>query len=150
MNFNISIKNDCCILSDFIKEVLEKTKCIKFMRDPTRGGIATVLNEISDKYKVGIDIEEDKIPINKDINSLCKILGLDPLYLANEGKVIIVAAKEESEKIVEIMKNHKYGKSTCVIGSINGNKEPRVYLETKIGEKRMINKLIGDMLPRIC
>lgn len=150
MNFNDSLKSDCCILSDFIKNILDKTKGVKFMRDPTRGGIATVLNEISDKYKVSIKIKEVSIPTNQEVNSLCKILGLDPLYLANEGKVLMIAAEEYSEKIVEIMRRYEQGRNACIIGSITGDKQSQVLLETKIGGKRIINKLIRDILPRIC
>ena len=120
------------------------------MRDPTRGGIATVLNEICDRYDVGININEEDIPIQKEVKSLCKMMGLDPLYLANEGKVILIADKEASKKIVEIMQSFDKGKQACIIGSINKSEEAQVYMKTQIGGKRIINKLIGDNLPRLC
>ncbi|MGM0410879.1 MAG: hydrogenase expression/formation protein HypE [Bacillota bacterium] len=150
LNFDIPLKSDCCILTDLIKKVMDESRGIKFMRDPTRGGIATVLNEISEKYNLNIQIDEEKILIKKEVKSLCRILGIDPLYLANEGKVLIIADEKESDRIVDIMKTHKYGQNSCVIGSITGNENSMVYVNTKIGGKRIINKLIGDMLPRIC
>jgi len=150
MSFKTSIKSDCCILSNFIRKVLNRTEGIKFMRDPTRGGIATVLNEICDRYDVGININEEDIPFQKEVKSLCKMMGLDPLYLANEGKVILIVDEEKSEKIVEIMQFFEKGKQACIIGSINQSEEGQVCMKTKIGGKRIINKLIGNNLPRIC
>ncbi len=150
LKFDTPLKSDCCILTGLIKKVMEESRGIKFMRDPTRGGIATVLNEISEKYNLNIQIDEEKIVIKKEVKSLCRILGVDPLYLANEGKVLIIADEKESDRIVDIMKSHKYGKNSSVIGSITGDENSMVYVNTKIGGKRIINKLIGDMLPRIC
>lgn len=150
IDFETDIKSDCCVLTELVNTVLTNSEGVKFMRDPTRGGIATVLNEIADKYNVAINIKEENIPIKREVKSLCNILGLDPLYLANEGKVVIIADKEESKRIVEIMKQNKYGRNSCIIGTINNNKDSSVTLKTKIGGERIINKLIGDMLPRLC
>lgn len=150
MDFSTSIKSDCCTLSDLIVTLLSETNGIKFMRDPTRGGMATVLNEIATRYNVGIEIEEEKVPLGDEIKSLCKILGLDPLYLANEGKVLIIADREKSEKIVDIMRRHPYGRNSSIIGTIVDNNDQQVYLKTRIGGKRIITKLMHDMLPRIC
>ncbi|MFN3699375.1 MAG: AIR synthase-related protein, partial [Dictyoglomus sp.] len=122
---------------------------IKFMRDPTRGGVAGVLNEIAQKYSVEIEIEEEKIPIKPWVRSASEILGIDPLYSANEGKVIIIASRKDEDKIMSFLKNHPLGKDAEIIGEIKG-KGNRVYLKTKLGTRRILDPLKRDLLPRIC
>lgn len=143
------VKSDLAPLNSLTVPLLSLSKGIKFMRDPTRGGVAGVLNEISQKYNVEIEIDEEKLPIKDWVKSASEILGIDPLYSANEGKVIIIANKKEADKIMEFLKNHPLGKESKIIGEIKG-KGNRVYLRTKIGTRRILDPLKRDLLPRIC
>ena len=120
------------------------------MRDPTRGGIATVLNELVQEKPYGIEIAESKIPVSPEVRSMCEILGYDPLYIANEGKVVIVAGEQDSEKILQIMKQEKHGKKSRIIGHITEEHPGKVILKTRTGGKRIIDIMTGDQLPRIC
>ncbi len=143
------VKSDLAPLNKLILPLLDKFDSIKFLRDPTRGGVATVLNEISRKNKVEIEIWEEEIPIKSWVKDASNILGIDPLYAANEGKVLIVARREDGEKILEFLKNNPLGKDSKIIGEIKGEGE-RVYLKTEIGTKRILDILKKDILPRIC
>jgi hydrogenase expression/formation protein HypE len=143
------VKSDLAPLNKLILPLLDNFDSIKFLRDPTRGGVATVLNEISRKNKVEIEIWEEEIPIKSWVKDASNILGIDPLYAANEGKVLIVAKREDGEKILEFLKNNPLGKDSKIIGEIKGEGE-RVYLKTEIGTKRILDTLKKDILPRIC
>ncbi len=143
------VKSDLAPLNTLIIPLLDNFNSIKFLRDPTRGGVATVLNEISNRYKVEIEIWEEEIPIKSWVKEASNILGIDPLYAANEGKVIIVADRKDGEKILEFLKKNSFGKDAKIIGEIKENGE-RVYLKTEIGTKRILDTLKKDILPRIC
>jgi hydrogenase expression/formation protein HypE len=143
------VKSDLAPLNKLILPLLDNFDSIKFLRDPTRGGVATVLNEISRKNRVEIEIREEEIPIKSWVKDASNILGIDPLYAANEGKVLIVAKREDGEKILEFLKNNPLGKDSKIIGEIKGEGE-RVYLKTEIGTKRILDILKKDILPRIC
>jgi hydrogenase expression/formation protein HypE len=143
------VKSDLAPLNKLILPLLDNFDSIKFLRDPTRGGVATVLNEISRKNRVEIEIWEEEIPIKSWVKDASNILGIDPLYAANEGKVLIVAKREDGEKILEFLKNNPLGKDSKIIGEIKGEGE-RVYLKTEIGTKRILDTLKKDILPRIC
>ena len=149
-NFKTPVESDCACLNQLIKEVLLQSTSVKFMRDPTRGGIATVLNELTEKMNFGIDIEEEKLPIGKGVRAMCELLGFDPLYIANEGKVILIAGEDEGQKILEIMKKNPLGQQSAIIGKIVNDHPGRVVLKTDGGGKRIIDSLTGDPLPRIC
>ena len=123
---------------------------IKFMRDPTRGGLATVLCEIVENSNVGIKIKEASLPIHENVLSFSEILGLDPLYIANEGKVVAVVAEDKAATILSSMKKNVLGKEAVVIGEITKENKGKVVLETVIGGERIIDRLVGDQLPRIC
>ncbi|HAX62141.1 MAG TPA: hydrogenase expression/formation protein HypE [Elusimicrobia bacterium] len=143
-----NLKSDVAPLNNLVEKMLEVGK-IHTMRDPTRGGLATTLNEIAEQSNVGIELDEKKIPIKKSIKIACEILGLDPLYIANEGKLIAVVKEEDTQKILSAMKKHPLGKNSKIIGKII--KKPKsVYLKTKIGGNRILQMLDGDQLPRIC
>jgi hydrogenase expression/formation protein HypE len=148
-NFKTNIKSDCAPLWDLIESMLI-VGGIKFMRDPTRGGVATVLCEIADNSEIGIKIDEQKLPIHENVSSFSEILGLDPLYIANEGKVIAVATKDKAEAILSNMKKHTLGKEATIIGEITKENKGKVVLETIIGGERIVDRLLGDQLPRIC
>ncbi|MGB9856984.1 MAG: hydrogenase expression/formation protein HypE [Dictyoglomaceae bacterium] len=143
------VKSDLSPLHTLTLPLLSIFSGIKFMRDPTRGGVATVLNEISQKYKVEIEIYEEKLPMKDWVRSASEILGIDPLYSANEGKVLMIISKHEKDKIMEFLKNHPLGRDAQIIGEVIGEGN-RVYLRTKIGTKRILDTLKKDLLPRIC
>jgi hydrogenase expression/formation protein HypE len=149
--FKAQVKSDCAPLYSLI-ELLEKERCrIKMMRDPTRGGLATTLNEIADASNLGIVVEENKIPIQKPVKGVTELLGFDPLYMANEGKIIIIADSRDRNKILRIMKKDQLGKNSAVIGEITNRKYGLgVWLKTKIGSSRPLLQLEGFQIPRIC
>jgi len=149
-NFKTPVKSDCACLNDLIMQVLDYSTSVKFMRDPTRGGVATVLNELTATKKFGIRLDEEALPIGKGVRAMCEILGFDPLYVANEGKVIIVAAEKESRKILEVMRKNKLGKQSAVIGRVVSDHPGKVVLKAETGGSRIIDTLTGDPLPRIC
>lgn len=153
-NFPIEadIKSDCECLNGMINEILENVPCdkIKIMRDPTRGGLATTLNEFVENKNISIEINEEDILVKDEVRAICEITGFDPLYVANEGKIIIVCDSEYTEKILKIMKGHPAGKDSVTIGKVVDADKGNVILNTSIGGKRIIDMLRGDMLPRIC
>ena len=120
------------------------------MRDPTRGGLATTLNEIAQQSKVGIRIIEEQIPIREEVAAACEILGYDPLYVANEGKVVACVAPEDAERVVQVMQRTHYGHEATIIGEVLPEPKARVVMKTRIGGTRIIGMLVGEMLPRIC
>jgi hydrogenase expression/formation protein HypE len=132
-----------------IRQMLDKS-AVKFMRDPTRGGVATVLNELVEKIQLGIEIDETSLPINKGVQAMCELLGFDPLHIANEGKVVIVASENEAESILNALQNHELGKRSAIIGRVVSDHPGRVVLRNETGGRRIIDSLSGDLLPRIC
>ncbi len=149
-NFKYPVTSDCASLNQLIKEVLDQSSGVKFMRDPTRGGVATVLNEMAGSAAVGVEIDESSLPVNQGVRVMCELLGFDPLYIANEGKVVIVADPAESVHIMEIMKKNDFGRESVVIGRVTGEHTGKVLLKTATGGHRIIDTLSGDPLPRIC
>lgn len=143
-------RSDCADLSPFIEALKEQFTSIKMMRDPTRGGLATVLHEFSTLCGLGIHLIEDHIPISGGVKVVNQLLGLDPLYMACEGRMVIVVKESEAEKILAIIKSMKEGRGASIIGSFV--KEPRdsIYVENYFGGKRILSALEGNMLPRIC
>ncbi len=148
--FDTNIRSDCASCYNLIKEAMKTSKKIQFMRDPTRGGLATVLCEICNSCGYSAAIDEGKIPIRKSVKGICEILGFDPLYIANEGKVVFIVDKSDSKNVLKIIRQNKIGKNAKIIGKIIDEKKEKLYLETKIGGTRIIEKLYGDQLPRIC
>lgn len=152
MNITNSIKSDNAPLTDIVSNLLKEKINIHTMRDVTRGGLATVLTELSRSSRVDIKLEEDKIPVSNAVRDFCGLLGLDPLYMGNEGKCIVVLPKEETEKTLEIIRKSNYGENAVVIGEVKEMAEDKacVYIETEIGGKRILDVLQGEGLPRIC
>lgn len=148
-NFKTTVESDCASLNHMIRQMLDKS-AVKFMRDPTRGGVATVLNELVEKIQLGIEIDETSLPINKGVQAMCELLGFDPLHIANEGKVVIVASENEAESILKSLQNHELGKRSTIIGRIVSDHPGRVVLKNETGGRRIIDSLSGDLLPRIC
>ncbi len=158
-NFSSPVKSDCCSLYPLIREICalhlrilasRGEEAVRFMRDPTRGGVAATVNEISRDAGVGIEIFEQELPVGDNVASACEMLGLDPLYLANEGKVIIVVNEKYAGECLTVMRNHPLGRDAKIIGSATETPAGRVILETGIGGKRIIGMPEGGQLPRIC
>jgi hydrogenase expression/formation protein HypE len=130
--------------------MLRTSKRVHALRDPTRGGLATTLNEIAIQSGVGIRIHEDMIPVRDAVRGACEILGLDPLYVANEGKLVAFVDPEDAPRVLEAMRAHRYGAEAQVIGEVVVGPKGTVFARTGIGGERVIDMLVGEQLPRIC
>jgi len=150
LKFETNIKSDTAPLSSLVADILEVSKDIHVLRDPTRGGLATTLNEIALSSKVDVEINEDDISIQEEVRAACEILGYDPLYLANEGKVVVFVPSEIAPEVFKKMRKNKYGKESKIIGRVVRKSEGKVYFNTIIGGKRIVDMLTGEQLPRIC
>ena len=150
LKFSISIGSDCCPLSKLVSEMLDASPIIHCLRDPTRGGLATTLNEFARQSNVGIVIEEDKVPIKEGVRAACELLGFDPIYVANEGKLVAIVDPCEAEKVLVRMRQNKYGKDAAIIGEVVNDHPRRVIMKTKLGPSRIVDMLSGELLPRIC
>lgn len=144
------IKSDTAPLNDLVENMLSVTKNIHVLRDPTRGGLATTLNEIASKANVGVLINQDKIKIRNEVKAACELLGLDPLYIANEGKLVCFVTSEDADKLLSEMKKHPLGKDSEIIGEVTDEFKSKVVLKTLIGTKRIIDLHTVEQLPRIC
>ncbi len=149
-NFNTPVVSDCSSLNHLIKRIISGKINVKFMRDVTRGGLAAVLNELSEMTGRGIIIDEASVPVNEPVRGLCELLGFDPLYLANEGKLILVVDARDESKALKIMRQDELGKNSAVIGEITPENKNIVMLNTPAGGKRIIYMPSGIQLPRIC
>ncbi len=155
-NFKTNITSDCAPLSSLVKDITAVSSNIHALRDPTRGGLATVLFELSKASGTSIDIYEDNIPIKKEVVGICEFLGLDPLYIANEGKMVVFVDKKDANLVLKAMRKNKHGKESRVIGEVtekskkDKNGEGRVILITKLGTRRILNLHYSEQLPRIC
>ena len=150
INFSTDLKSDCAPLNGLVAEMLAVSRNIHCLRDPTRGGLATTLNEIAEQSGVSIRIYEDKIPVREEVASACEMLGLDPLYVANEGKLVAAVNPDDAESILERMKKHPYGRDAVIIGEVREENPGRVVMKTSLGTTRIIDMLVGEPLPRIC
>lgn len=144
------IKSDCASVCQIVEAIKEYYPCIKVMKDPTRGGLAEILNEISDIAKLGIRLVEKNIPVLREVKGINKMLGLDPLYMACEGRVVIVVKSEVAEEVLHKLQSLKQCQNASIIGSFTEDLEQIVYIENSFGGKRILNTLDGEMLPRIC
>ena len=145
-----TIESDCQPLNGLIEAILQVCPDVRAMRDATRGGLATVLNEFAQTAGVGIRINEDVLPIQEEVAGLCELLGLDPLYLANEGKLVVVVPRSRAEIVLQTMQNHPLGKESQIIGEAIAQPPGIVLLRTAFGTERILDMLSGDQLPRIC
>jgi hydrogenase expression/formation protein HypE len=148
--FQGELESDCAPLNDLVGKMLDVCPSIRCMRDPTRGGLATTLNEIASMSNVGMVIEEEKIPARESVRGICELLGLDPLYLANEGKLIAICPPDEAGQLLETMKDHPLGRHGEVIGRVTEENPKRVVLHTMVGGHRILDMLTGGQYPRIC
>ena len=148
--FENEIKSDAAALNSLVAGMLKASSDIHVLRDPTRGGVATTLNEIAEQSGVGIKLFEESLPIREDVAGACEVLGLDPLYVANEGKVLVIVPSGAAEAVLCAMRSHPLGKESCQIGEIVSHDPGRVFLRTRIGGHRLVDMLRGEQLPRIC
>jgi hydrogenase expression/formation protein HypE len=151
IKFEQEVLSDVAPLCELILPLYEKfPKNLRFMRDITRGGLATVLNEITEKQSYGIELNEDDIPVRCEVLGICEVFGYDPLYLANEGKVVLVVDGLKASEILEAMKKLPYGQNSMIVGEVTENNPGRVSIKSVIGGSRIVDMLSGEMLPRIC
>ncbi|MCX7747039.1 MAG: hydrogenase expression/formation protein HypE [Clostridia bacterium] len=144
------IQSDCAPLNTMVESILKVTRDVHVLRDPTRGGLATTLNEIAQQSNVGIRIDEEKVPVKDEVRGICELLGMDPLYMANEGKMVIIAPQHAVQEILREVKNNKFGSQAAVIGEVVESHPKKVMLKTVTGGSRMVDMLVGEQLPRIC
>ena len=144
------IRSDCAPLNALAEAVLSGGARVRVLRDPTRGGVATTLNEFVEDSSLGIEIEEDKIPVRPQVQAACELLGLDPLYCANEGKLLCIVAPEDAEKVLAAMKRLPEGENAALIGSVSTRYPGKLVMNTAFGGSRILQKLTGAQLPRIC
>jgi hydrogenase expression/formation protein HypE len=150
LEFEGTIESDTAPLHGLVADMLEASRKIHAMRDPTRGGVATTLNEIAASSNVGIRIIEKEIPVRESVRGACEILGLDPLYVANEGKLCAIVAPDVADSILAAMRQHPLGWDARVIGEVVGEHPRMVLMKTEIGGSRIIDVMFGEQLPRIC
>jgi hydrogenase expression/formation protein HypE len=150
LELETDIESDSQPLHELVAEIIKVCPDIHAMRDVTRGGLATVLNEFAQTANLGIKINEQTIPIREEVSGMCEILGLDPLYLANEGKIVIVVPQEQAELVLSTIQNHPLGKQAAIIGQVVEQLPGIVFLKTVFGAERIVDMLVGEQLPRIC
>lgn len=148
--FDSTVVSDCASLNQMIGEVLDKGIGVRFMRDATRGGLATVLCELAVSRHLGIELDERRIPVREAVAGACEIFGFDPLYVANEGKVVMIVKEDDAEATLGVLHNHPLGREASIIGTIKENHAGMVVLRTAIGGSRIVDMLVGEQLPRIC
>ncbi|MBK1809862.1 hydrogenase expression/formation protein HypE [Clostridium sp. YIM B02505] len=150
LSFKAKIKSDCNPLDKMIRAILNCSNNIKFIRDITRGGLSTILNEIEYGRGIGMVLYEKLLPIREEVSFICEVLGLDPLYIANEGKVVVIASNEDSDKILQCMRENEFGKDAQIIGEVVEDERERVILKTELGGTRLLTMTENDLIPRIC
>jgi hydrogenase expression/formation protein HypE len=150
MTFQSPIQSDTAPLNHLVHKIMAETDQIHVLRDPTRGGVGTSLNEIAAQSKVGIEIYEDAIPIREEVSGICELLGFDPLYIANEGKLLAFVGPDTAEGVLKTMKESEYGNDASIIGKVVTHSPGMVFMKTRIGGTRIVDMLTGEQLPRIC
>lgn len=150
MGISSEIMSDCAPLKDMVEKLLSAGVNIKTMRDVTRGGLATVLNEIADSSAVSIDIQEESISVDETVKSFCGILGLDPIYMGNEGKMVCIVAEQDASAALELIRGSRYGEKASIIGRVEKAGNAKIAITTRLGGKRIVDMLVGEGLPRIC
>jgi hydrogenase expression/formation protein HypE len=150
LEFETSIESDAAPLNDIVQELLKADIEIHCMRDITRGGLASALNEIAEVSKTGINIIEKDIPVRDDVHAACEILGFDSLYVACEGRFVSFIAPQDAERALAIMQSHPLGQSAAIIGSVTHDSSSQVTMKSRIGATRIVDMITGEQLPRIC
>lgn len=159
LEFGTNVASDVAPLNGLVEAILYSElgsdpssagQTVRVLRDPTRGGLGTTLNEIARQSNVGIRIYEERVPVREEVAVACEMLGYDPLYVANEGKLVAVVSPHHSERVLEVMRRQRYGENAAIIGEVIGEPRGKVLMKTAVGGTRIINVLTGEMLPRIC
>jgi hydrogenase expression/formation protein HypE len=150
LRFAMTLKSDCAPLNKLVSQMLEVSSRIHCLRDPTRGGLATTLNELARQSEVSIVVEETKIPVKEEVKAACELLGLDPIYVANEGKLVAIVHPADADKILARMRKNRYGRDAAIIGEVTNKHPGKVIMKTKLGPSRIVDMLSGELLPRIC
>jgi hydrogenase expression/formation protein HypE len=150
LSFTTGIRSDTAALHGLVADMLAVVPDIHCLRDPTRGGLAATLNEMAKQSGVGMLIREDDIPVREEVNAACELLGLDPLYVANEGKLIAICAREDAGRLLAVMRAHPLGGEAAIIGEVIEDPHRFVQMETSFGGRRNVDWLAGEQLPRIC
>lgn len=150
LSLETDIKSDCQPLNGLVDAIVSVCPNVRAMRDATRGGLATVLNEFAQSANVGIRLHESAIPVKKEVAGMCELLGFDPLYLANEGKLVVVVPPDSADEVLATMRSHPTGKDSQIIGEVTANPAGFLLLKTDFGTERIVDMLVGEQLPRIC
>lgn len=148
--FESSVESDVAPLNHLVRSMLEVTKEIKTLRDPTRGGLASTLNEVAEQSGVGLEIDESKVPLKEEVLGACEMLGFDPFHVANEGKLVAVVPEEHADKVLEVLREDPLGEDAAIIGRVVKEPKGKVLVKTVIGTTRILDMLVGEQLPRIC
>ena len=150
LQFETTIESDSAALHSLVAEMVAAVPTIHCLRDPTRGGLATTLNELAQQSQVGMKLRETSIPIKPAVSAACELLGLDPLYVANEGKLICICAQQDAQRLLEVMQTHPLGREAAIIGEVVEDQNAFVQMQTRFGGSRVVDWLAGEQLPRIC
>ncbi|HXG03450.1 MAG TPA: hydrogenase expression/formation protein HypE [Candidatus Binatia bacterium] len=150
LELDTPVVSDTAPLHRLVAAMLATGADLRCLRDPTRGGLATALNELADRSGVGIVLDERAIPVEEPVRGLLELLGLDPLYVANEGRLVAVVAARDADRLVARMREHPEGRQACIVGEVVADEDRLVVLETAVGGRRIVDRLAGDQLPRIC
>jgi len=150
LSFETEICSDSAALHQLVAEMVKRAPSIHCLRDPTRGGLATTLNELALQSAVGMQLNESAIPVKQEVRAACELLGLDPLYIANEGKLVCICAAEDTEAVLAAMRNHPLGRDAAIIGEVVNDTQQLVQMRTAFGGNRVVDWLAGEQLPRIC
>jgi hydrogenase expression/formation protein HypE len=150
LELELELASDTAPLHDLVASLFEAVSGVRWLRDPTRGGVATALNELAMSAELGIVLDEQSLPIRPDVNGACEILGIDPLYVANEGKLLAIVDPREADTAVAALRRHPLGADAVIIGEVRREPPGLVLLDTAVGGSRVVDMLAGDPLPRIC
>jgi hydrogenase expression/formation protein HypE len=150
LRFSVPVQSDCAPLNSLVAQMLEASPNIHCLRDPTRGGLASTLNELARQSHVGIAVEEERIPVREEVTAACELLGFDPLHVANEGKLVAIVSPDDADMVLARMKDTKYGANAAIIGEVSNRHPGRVVMKTRLGPSRIVDMLSGELLPRIC
>ena len=150
LEFESAVQSDSAALHTLVADMLQATTAIRCMRDPTRGGLSSALNEIATQSQVGIELQEQAIELREEVRGACEMLGLDPLYVANEGKLTAIVEAGAAEGLLEAMRRHPLGRQARIVGTVTAQNRGLVTMRTALGTTRIVDMLAGDQLPRIC
>ena len=150
LGLETAVESDVAPLNHLVAAMLEASDQIHVLRDPTRGGVAGTLNEIARQSEISIVLQEQSLPVRPAVRAACEMLGFDPLYIANEGRLLAIAGPEDAQRILEVMRRTRYGEESVIIGEVRETHPGRVLMKTAFGSTRIVDVLLGEMLPRIC